>query len=535
MAPTIWKAETSLIPMVGLLLFAAIVFGAGPAWAQFDCPLPEGVNPPVVPRVTAQQVQDGSATLTALALAVRDRWAAESPDTEVYVRCLIRQEGNAWRSGSTYLVQMGPDGRVRIHAKDISLSGRQLNPEIYVAVLQALGIDPAVLADPSAARAAFGAAVERDGGPFDVPAISGASGYAAAFRPAGLLSLRVLLAGFDLVESHLAPVAAEDMDYGDPAIAAKDVVDRATLKAYATGAAAYVASLLESGDSDAFSVARIALRHPDGPWRHDPVYVGLVERSSELIVFHGAFPDRFELRPGGVATNVATGELVFDQLIAAAESSPEGSFWLYRFDSPVDDTDSEDIPKLGYARIFTAYILLADGSTAPTDFFINSGFYLTADSVYVQRLLAALEEGQQSIMFAITTPQAGSAVTGDVVIAVESAPTDTVHFAYRLVGAADTPFTYAGAATNREGTASFAWDTLHLPDDDYEFVALYTEDDGQSVIHDTIEVTVDNVDDGGNGGGGCAAAPVLPGGGGSVDPTLPALAGLVLAWLTLGT
>ena len=171
MASTIWKAGTSLIPMIGLLLFAAIVFGAGPAWAQFDCPLPEGVNPPVVPRVTAQQVEDGSATLTAFALAVRDQWASESPDTEVYVRCLIRQEGNAWRSGSTYLVQVGPDGRVRIHAKDMSLSGRQLNPEIYVAVLQALGIDPAVLADPSAARAAFGAAVERDGGPFDVPAI----------------------------------------------------------------------------------------------------------------------------------------------------------------------------------------------------------------------------------------------------------------------------------------------------------------------------------------------------------------------------
>ena len=42
---------------------------------------------------------------------------------------------------------------------------------------------------------------------------------------------------------------------------------------------------------------------------------------------------------------------------------------------------------------------------------------------------------------------------------------------------------------------------------------------------------VDNV---GGGGGGCTAVPVLAGVGGPPDPTLPALVGLVLAWLTLG-
>ena len=101
---------------------------------------------------------------------------------------------------------------------------------------------------------------------------------------------------------------------------------------------------------------------------------------------------------------------------------------------------------------------------------------------------------------------------GSVAVMVEGAPTDTVHFACRPAGAEDEPFTYAGAATNREAMASFAWDTLELPDDDYKLAALYTEDDGQRVIHDTIEVTFDNVDDGSNGGG-CASVPVLPGGG----------------------
>ena len=78
------------------------------------------------------------------------------------------------------------------------------------------------------------------------------------------------------------------------------------------------------------------------------------------------------------------------------------------------------------------------------------------------------------------------------------APADAVHFAYRPAGSSEA-FTYLGAATNRAGVASFAWDTLGLPDDDYELVALYTEDEGYSVIYDSIAVSVDNV---GGGGGG---------------------------------
>ena len=526
MATATWKARTSLIAVLGLLVLAGVVPGAGSAWAQLDCPLPAGVTPPSNPQVTAQQVEDGSASLTAFALASKDQ-AQQSTTVEqaAYVGCLLRQEGSPWRSGSTYLVQLTPDGRVFVHAKDMSLSGRQLNPMIYGAVLHALGIEPAALSDPGAAQAAFAAAVERDGGLFDVPGVPGASGHAAAYS-----SSSVVLAGFDLGESHLVPVSAEDIDYGDPPVTAVDVVDRSTLKAFGTAAGAYVIELLESGDLAALSKARIALRDPTGPWRHGPVYLGVVERVSELILFHGAFPNRFEFRQGGVARDVATGELVFDQLIAAAESGPEGGYWLYHFDSPVDDTDSEEIPKLGYARVVTANIPLPDGSILETDLIINTGLYLTPDGVFVRRLLAALGDGQTSVLFGITTLAEGDVVSGDAVaVSVMGAPTDTVHFAYRLAGLAEEPYTYAGAATNRDAMASFTWDTLDLPDDDYEFVALYTEDDGASVIYDAVEVSVDNV----GGGGGCVAAPVLPGGGGPLDPTLPALVGLVLAWLML--
>ena len=369
---------TALI-LSGLLVLAGVFSDARPAFAQtqLDCPLPAGVTPTAPPRVTAQQVENGSASLMDFALAARDQSQGSSTaEQAAYAGCLLRQEGSPWRSGSTYLIQLTPDGRVFVHAKDMSLSGRQLTPAIYLAVLEALGIDPAALTDPAAAQAAFAAAVAGDGGPFNVPGIPSASGYATAYS-----STSLVLAGFDLDASHVVPISDEDIDYGDPAVTAEDVVDRATLKAFVTAAGEYAVELLESGDLAALSKARIALRDPNGPWRHDPVYLAVMERASRLILFHGAFPDRFEFRRGGIARDSATGELVVEQLIAAAGSGPEGGFWQYHFDNPVDDTDSADIPKVGYARIVTAHIPLPDGSTLPTDLIINSGFYLTSEDL----------------------------------------------------------------------------------------------------------------------------------------------------------
>ena len=535
-----WNARIFSGLVVGLLVLAAIYSEGShpPAQAPLDCSLPADVPPPADPRVTAGQVEAGSATLMDFALAAKDYTATPlqvqgrmAEEQAAYIACLTRQEGGPWRSGSTYLVDLTPDGQVFIHSKDMSLSGRRLDPVIHGAILEAVGISPAVLTGPATAQAVFAAAAAGDGGPFDVPSIPGASGYATVYLTAGWPHVLVLLAGFDLSQSHVVPLSEEALDYGDPPITARDVVDRATLKAFVTAAAEYATAILDSGDVTALAQARIAMRDANGPWRHGPVYLAMMFRASRVIMFHGAFPDRFELRRGGIARDIATGELVVEQLIAAAESGPEGGFWLYHFDNPADDTDSADIPKVGYARIFTARIPLADGRRPPIDFIINSGFYLNPDSVFVQRILDALDEGQTSIMFGMTAPDDGDVVAGDAVaVSVTGAPTDAVHFAYRPAGSSEA-FTYLGAATSREAVASFAWDTLDLPDDDYELVALYTEDDGSSVVYDAIEVGVDNV---GGGGGGCTAAPVLAGVGGPLDPTLPALVGLVLAWLVFG-
>ena len=129
---------THMIPIVGLLVLVGVFSNAPPALA--DCPLPPGVTPPADPRVTAQQVEDGSATLMDFALAVRERsreyaQGAATAENAVYIGCIIRQEDGIWRSGSTYIVSLTLDGRVYIHAKNMALSGRLLNPLIYGAIL----------------------------------------------------------------------------------------------------------------------------------------------------------------------------------------------------------------------------------------------------------------------------------------------------------------------------------------------------------------------------------------------------------------
>ena len=136
------SAFTTLL--VGLLVLASVLSTARHAAAQdqADCVLPLGVTPPDDPSVTAQQVEDGSASLMDFTLAVRDLnleigQSETSVEKALYLGCLVRQEDGPYRSGSTYLVQLTPDGRVFVHAKDMSLSGRLLNPLIYGAILHA--------------------------------------------------------------------------------------------------------------------------------------------------------------------------------------------------------------------------------------------------------------------------------------------------------------------------------------------------------------------------------------------------------------
>ena len=76
----------------------------------------------------------------------------------------------------------------------------------------------------------------------------------------------------------------------------------------------------------------------------------------------------------GIARDGVTGELILPQVIAAATSDPEGGFVEYFYDDPTDDTDSADIPKVGYAREFKGEFDTGE-RIITFDFIVGSGFY----------------------------------------------------------------------------------------------------------------------------------------------------------------
>ena len=59
--------------LFGLFVLASVTTHAETAWAQETCPLAPGVTPPPEPKVTAQDVEDGNATLMEFALEAATR------------------------------------------------------------------------------------------------------------------------------------------------------------------------------------------------------------------------------------------------------------------------------------------------------------------------------------------------------------------------------------------------------------------------------------------------------------------------------
>ena len=66
----------SISQVVGLVVLVGVVSDLNHALAQDACPLPPGAAPPASPRVTAQQVEDGSASLMDIAQTMRDQFRA---------------------------------------------------------------------------------------------------------------------------------------------------------------------------------------------------------------------------------------------------------------------------------------------------------------------------------------------------------------------------------------------------------------------------------------------------------------------------
>ena len=202
--------------------------------------------------------------------------------------------------------------------------------------------------------------------------LSAFDGYAVGYKRARGGNPLILVAGLDIGESHLVDEGAVA---GDPDVRADEVVDRASLEAFVKGAQEYVIGLVRTDGREAFTRAKSALRDPDGPWRHGPIYLFIME-STGYTIFHGAFPNRFEFqRPTDTLRDEVTGELILPQIIKAATDNPDGGFVTYYFDNPDDDTDSAEIPKVTYARQHVFEIPGPDGGTVPYALIFGAGIY----------------------------------------------------------------------------------------------------------------------------------------------------------------
>ena len=370
------KALSSMLFLGCMLVLAALFSDVRPALGQSEggCPIPEGVTPSPAPSVTAKEVEADPNKLEEFALLVRDEsnrvtQLVTNLSEASYAGCVLRQEGEPWHYGSTYIASVipvlttdadgnpTPGGRVFFHAKDMTFGGRRLKDSVFLDIATAAGLSP------SPSPPFF---LKPDGGP-----LMGIPGYAVGYISQNV-GPTILLVGLDLNESHLVQ---ETVDLGRPAITARDVVDRRTLKAFVHEAAAYFEPINASGDLDVASKAKIAFRDPNGPWRAGPVYL-FVMLDTGYTIFHGAFPDRFELQiPTTTLRDAVTDELILEKIIKVAKANPEGGFVEYHFDNPEDPNDDARTPKVTYVVQITRDFPRPDGTTVPVSTIIGAGIY----------------------------------------------------------------------------------------------------------------------------------------------------------------
>ncbi|MCE2481468.1 MAG: hypothetical protein J4F33_00985 [Alphaproteobacteria bacterium] len=320
--------ELMIISCFMLALVSVSFVPSAVAQTEELCLRPSEFPPPPSDLVTAAQVERGEATLEQFMMGFNYLTSLRRfSDATGYIGCLLTREG-PWNSGSTYFVSLTAlSGRVDVHGKNVALSGGLLKDDLFKQIKNAAESSPT-------------------GGPFMV---GSDDGYAAMGRnPDG--SPAIVLAGFDLQVSHLKVEATAMVRDYVPSVTASEVVDRRTLKAFVDEAIGYFVSLFDTEGYEAALKVKRVFRDPNGPWRAGPVYLFVIDPTGYTL-FHGAFPERFELQtPTDTLRDAVTGELILPKIIEAATRNVEtGGFVEYHFDNPDDDTDSAEIPKVTYA------------------------------------------------------------------------------------------------------------------------------------------------------------------------------------------
>ena len=338
------------------LVLAGLFTEAPPALAQpqVECHRQEGIDEAPTPSITASEVEanPNPANLKSFALEARDYRQDLSRDELAYASCVFRLEGD-WKSGSIYVATLDVHGTVLRHHGNMALSGRELREEVFMAIVATAGFDTDTQSFTNP-----------DGDVLDMPL----SGYAVGFHSV-FNAPSILTAGFDIQESHLKPVVFDPAD--TPAVTASDVTDRESLKAFVNGAIEFASNVYAREGTRAVTRMKSAFRQEEGPWRDGSVYLYVLDTTG-YVWFHAAFPQQFELVVAtGRYIDAVTGKPIFLKIIEAVQSSPDGAFVEYHFDDPADDSDSAEIPKTAFVRMYSFPGL--ENILPP--FIFGSGFY----------------------------------------------------------------------------------------------------------------------------------------------------------------
>ena len=231
--------------------------------------------------------------------------------------------------------------------------------------------------------------------------------------------------------AEVGPVSAQQA----PAVTARDVVDRDTLKAFVQGAIAWLGAQFESGEAVDIDALKAVFRIDPGPWKNGSTYfVVLVNdylgiEGAVLVFFDAGNPDRdFTLLTAIEDASVAM--FMQDLVAAAVENAPmmEGDF-----------VESEEA---GVSRVSYAQLVVAPA---------NAGVIANAELV----ISAGFNPGDVS-----TPPDAMRTMTTFVPVVLDARGRSNSHFTSELAltnrgsDAAMLNFTYTAEAGGGSGSAT---------------------------------------------------------------------------------
>lgn len=159
------------------------------------------------------------------------------------------------------------------------------------------------------------------------------------------------------------------------AAAARDVVDRETLKNFVLEAK----SLLESAQDEAARAAILETFRSDEEWRHGSIYI-FITRLDGTSFFHAASPAREGVN--NIDYEDSKGVKITQQNIAAAQAG--GGFTEYLFDNPAIAGEDES-PKVSY---------VAPIEIEGASYYIGAGLYIDSEQTNVAPISWGRLKGQ---------------------------------------------------------------------------------------------------------------------------------------------